>query len=602
MILLLVLLLALSINTAKGQELDYRYRRQVNYVLDQSDSVWTATSTEVVSQVFLTQRSLRETDFWEYASYFNPIESVKARINGRRVDDEYIETVTPEYSDAFLNDHKAVHISMPRALSVGDSLSYVIERTWSDATYFPVHRIPNFNQTAGYSIDIKHPESLRVDFTVIAARSDVAGLVNRSIPGRTSITFSELPYLPSLLAYPFDGAHAFVAIEISEGGGLVTKNHPRDFGKWYTSLFSQTCDLSTSDRERILQSLQGSRTGRDTIRGIYDHVRRSVRYVADERGANSYVPRMPSVVMRQGYGDCKDRAHFVSSFLRSLGYDAGMVLINTEPRPEFKNTVHMSLFNHVIGYAVLNGDTLFFDPTSQFTSFGNLPEMDVDRRVFLIHARPPHWTHTPPPSRLPTLTISANIDPRDPLNVPAQIILRNDMASRVNYSVGVVHPKDVSTMLTSMIADELTKIRVTDPTIESVTDSLVIVKANLDMRTFLVKGSEQSYCPLVPIRHLDASVLDRSKDTLPLFLGDRADVVLQLRFSSPTTIRDTSVTINGPAGSVFSVVTSRDESGQPIVRYRWKIGVKRYEGEMRKAFLQFLQAVIKARRSFVTIK
>jgi len=153
-----------------------------------------------------------------------------------------------------------------------------------------------------------------------------------------------------------------------------------------------------------------------------------------------------------------------------------------------------------------------------------------------------------------------------------------------------------------MIAGELSKIKVVDPVVDGATDSVVTVLATLDLRSFFVKGAGTTYCPLAAIRSFDAGISDRTKDTLSVVLGDRTNVDLRLRFTRDVQLQDTSFALDGPAGSRYSVATSRDEAGLPVISYRLVIGAKRFDGADRRAMIDFLQLLLRARRGMVAMK
>ncbi|MBU6266885.1 MAG: DUF3857 domain-containing protein [Sphingomonadales bacterium] len=93
-------------------------------------------------------------------------------------------------------------------------------------------------------------------------------------------------------------------------------------------------------------------------------VQDSIRYVGEEMGEGSYVPRRPKTVLERGYGDCKDKALLLALALRRLGIDAAPALVSTLPGFDLPDRLPSPLvFDHVIVRAVLADKVLWLDAT-----------------------------------------------------------------------------------------------------------------------------------------------------------------------------------------------------------------------------------------------
>ena len=137
-----------------------------------------------------------------------------------------------------------------------------------------------------------------------------------------------------------------------------------DVARWATALFDMQSNASPEVRE--LADRWGSATGgpfaaaAEATRFVQDEV----RYLGVEMGPSSYVPHRPAQVLRQRFGDCKDKALLLVVLLRELGIDAAPALVDTtrgrgldeEPPSAFA-------FNHAIVRATIAGRTLWIDAT-----------------------------------------------------------------------------------------------------------------------------------------------------------------------------------------------------------------------------------------------
>lgn len=93
-------------------------------------------------------------------------------------------------------------------------------------------------------------------------------------------------------------------------------------------------------------------------------VQDNIRYVGEELGEGSFVPRRPATVAARGYGDCKDKSLLLAVALRRLGIDAVPALVSTQAGERLPDRLPSPLqFDHVIVRAVLDGRVMWIDPT-----------------------------------------------------------------------------------------------------------------------------------------------------------------------------------------------------------------------------------------------
>ena len=96
------------------------------------------------------------------------------------------------------------------------------------------------------------------------------------------------------------------------------------------------------------------------LRAVQDEV----RYFGVETGTSSHRPREPALVWQRHFGDCKDKAWLLVTLLGRLGVQAVPALVDTDRGRSVRNFVPAAdLFNHVIVRAVVDGATVFVDPT-----------------------------------------------------------------------------------------------------------------------------------------------------------------------------------------------------------------------------------------------
>tara|TARA_R110000751_G_scaffold8822_2_gene33948 strand:- start:26374 stop:28401 length:2028 start_codon:yes stop_codon:yes gene_type:complete len=122
--------------------------------------------------------------------------------------------------------------------------------------------------------------------------------------------------------------------------------------------------LPRAFREKLDQIGNSTSGSRYRISKVLSLVQNEIRYVGIEIDRGAFIPRPPDVVLKQGFGDCKDKSYLMVEALRHLGIKAvpalahlsrGQTLADILPSPY--------VFNHVIVKAQADGQTFWLDPT-----------------------------------------------------------------------------------------------------------------------------------------------------------------------------------------------------------------------------------------------
>jgi len=132
---------------------------------------------------------------------------------------------------------------------------------------------------------------------------------------------------------------------------------------WGLGLFS----LNESQKNQLKESVGGfieHNSIDSTIIRAIRFTQDEIRYLGFINGLNSHKPHLPTTVLTQRYGDCKDKSFLLSEILKSYGIDASPVLVHTSNGPSLENDLPSpSAFDHCIVQLNKNGDTYFIDPT-----------------------------------------------------------------------------------------------------------------------------------------------------------------------------------------------------------------------------------------------
>ncbi|MCI0745587.1 MAG: DUF3857 domain-containing protein [Verrucomicrobia subdivision 3 bacterium] len=181
------------------------------------------------------------------------------------------------------------------------------------------------------------------------------------------------------------------------------------FAGWYERIIRLADQVTLEITNRAVEVTRHCRSDGEKVIALYNYVT-GLRYVAVPLGVNSFRPHAAEGVLRNQYGDCKDKANLLNALLRSQGIEAHLVLM-----PRF-GQAHDSLpgfaFNHAISHVALGEETLWVDTTDDVCRFGMLPPGDYGRRVLVVDGVSEKLVLLPRPaasSHVVTITTAADL-------------------------------------------------------------------------------------------------------------------------------------------------------------------------------------------------
>ena len=156
----------------------------------------------------------------------------------------------------------------------------------------------------------------------------------------------------------------------------------QDVGAWYVGLQGKRAMPDKAIRRQAQDLIVGLDDDRSRIKAIYRYVATEFRYLALLFGAGRYQPNPASTVLRNGYGDCKDKHTLLAALLAAAGLRSSPVLIGTLNK--FNEDVpSLTSLDHVITAVHLDGDLLLLDST-QSLPFGYLDPALRGRQALLV--------------------------------------------------------------------------------------------------------------------------------------------------------------------------------------------------------------------------
>jgi len=131
----------------------------------------------------------------------------------------------------------------------------------------------------------------------------------------------------------------------------------------------------------------GDETIEEKINKIINYVQDDIRYMGIESGIGSIKPFSPEQVVKQRFGDCKDKSLLLVSLLNKIGVEkAYPALVNTIIKHEVARLFPSNeAFNHCIVTFEFNNDKYWCDPSisMQGGDFKNLYNVDYEKVLII---------------------------------------------------------------------------------------------------------------------------------------------------------------------------------------------------------------------------
>ena len=299
------------------------------------------------------------------------------------IDKDAVKTATPFSDYPEYSDYKELTFTLP-SVSVGSIIDY-------QYTIETGHANPYKQVVSSYDIQCHQP-TVEFRFKVTAPRDiEITYLITNRTPeidiketieetGGKVIHCWEAKDIPRV-KYEED----MPLLEDMAPRLLITSEHSWDnIANWFNGLV----EGKTKPEDRIVAKTNAIAKGltkrEDKIRAIYNFVSKEIRYVGVSYGASGYEPNPAPKVLRNKYGDCKDKATLLISMLNVIDVPAYYVILPTSELPELEKSIpFLDQFDHCIVATKENGRYFYMDPIT-YNRYGDLPSMDQDRNVLIF--------------------------------------------------------------------------------------------------------------------------------------------------------------------------------------------------------------------------
>jgi tetratricopeptide (TPR) repeat protein len=162
----------------------------------------------------------------------------------------------------------------------------------------------------------------------------------------------------------------------------------KELAAWWGLLEEQQVQPTQEIRDRAAQLTKNAATDGEKVRAIYYYVATHFRYISLSFGAGRYQPHFATDILRNEYGDCKDKHTLLESLLRASGINAYPVLISSNRKldPDVPSPIQ---FDHVISVVPEVNDLVWLDTTAEVSPFGFLLAGLRDKQALVVSYNKP---------------------------------------------------------------------------------------------------------------------------------------------------------------------------------------------------------------------
>ena len=331
-------------------------------------------------------------------------------------------------------------------------------------------------------------------------------------------------------------------IEITPYLCISSLNDWQEVYNWWGSLVVDKVKTDKAIEEKTQELIKDKNTQEEKAKAIYHWVASKIRYVGVEYGEAGFEPHYATEIFKNKYGDCKDQSMLLISMLRYAGISAYPVLIGTKGSYLLDEEFPTLIFNHAICLTKVGEKLVFLDPTSETTSFGDLPGVDQDRKVLVFYEKEGKIQKTPlfsPEHNKAYISMSIDIHEDETISGTRNINTFGEYDQGQRYWLKYTKPVLIQEALKSAVnslspGGKLLSYEISD--IEDLNQPIEI-KMEFEGPKFLIKAGEDRLVP--QLGSFSASLVSRDKRSYPIDFStlDEFDVMVKIKFAENLTVK-----------------------------------------------------------------
>ena len=145
----------------------------------------------------------------------------------------------------------------------------------------------------------------------------------------------------------------------------------QEVAHWYAGLQDELVTVDDSVRSKAAELTRGAATPAEKSHRLYDYVAQDIRYVSLSFGVGRLQPHAASEILKNGYGDCKDKHTLLEALLRAENIKSYPVLIGASHKLD-PDVPSPAQFDHLITAVNSSNDNDFtwLDSTAEIAPYG----------------------------------------------------------------------------------------------------------------------------------------------------------------------------------------------------------------------------------------
>jgi transglutaminase-like putative cysteine protease len=310
------------------------------------------------------------------------VEAYTEKADGRRIDADRASMITKEIASkdpVDAHDGK-LHVVYFPDLDVGDTI-VLTTRLNTRRAILPGHFVEGFGAETFFNdrVQVVVPKDMHLDLSLYGQ-----GFDHKIVYGNDDTIHTVL--FPAKASLPGEPAENGAIAKADSGTHFIISTFP-DYETLGRSGFAEIGPRAhiTPEIRALAETItRGIEDRRAQTEAIDRWVKRNIRYVAIEIGVGGYVPHAAADVLRNRYGDCKDKATLMNALLAVKGIASEFVLINSGNSFSLPERPRLGAFNHAILY--VPEFKTYTDPTAASAAFGVLHHNTYDKPVLRLSA------------------------------------------------------------------------------------------------------------------------------------------------------------------------------------------------------------------------
>ena len=156
-----------------------------------------------------------------------------------------------------------------------------------------------------------------------------------------------------------------------------------EVGTWYRSLEADRIVPDATVKAKVAELTAGKTSDEEKAHVLYSYVATQIRYIGVAFGIGRYQPHPAAEVMRNQYGDCKDKHTLLAAMLTAAGLHPSASMIGPGIRLN-EEVPSPSAFNHMITMVPMNGKQVWLDTTAEVAPWGLLVASTRDKETLVV--------------------------------------------------------------------------------------------------------------------------------------------------------------------------------------------------------------------------